>query len=510
MSKMSSVTTINIKDAQDALKKNHDEDEDSVLELGQIALLVSSKPSLKQHHKNFIEGLNASIKSLNIREDILSNSKQFMNSIGIDGEKYKELVSDINSNEAAQVPIADVIVTLNEHNNCLTRFISQFKGYLLGILSAFMFCLSQVTLRRAKWLSCSDHMFIRHLTTFIFMYIILKYKNLDTTGPRKQLGLLVLRGNLGSFAIAFLYIAIILIDPSDIVSLSHTSLIMTAVMAKLFLKEKLTLAHFSAIIFTACGILLISKPEFLFHRNKHVQHTLTSDLIAECRNFSNNESKIADCIQNIQYELKMKNLKLILGISFTILSAFLTSSTHLLIKKLNKSKVHWAVNTTSVSWFGIPLSIVMSFLMVKFHYAHSNFEQEKKDLPMDLFYSIIASILSNTGQVLLNISLQYEEAIKIAITRTVDVFFAFVLQFVLLGIIPDYLSVIGAMLIITGTFFILIFKILEFKYEKFKLKQSIKYANYVLSQPANSEIKFVKNKKKTIRNNLLKSFFFEF
>jgi drug/metabolite transporter (DMT)-like permease len=282
---------------------------------------------------------------------------------------------------------------------------------------------------------------------------------------------------------------------------------MTAVMAKFFLKEKLTLAHFSAIIFTAVGIVLISKPEFIFHRNKEAESRNAHELMGKCRNLSNNQAESTECIEKLEYEQRMMHFKQMLGIGFTILSAFLTSSTHLLIKKLNKSKVHWAVNTASVSWFGLPLSIVLSIVLVKLQYGHVNFEQEKKDLPMDLFYSIIASMLSNLGQVLLNMALQHEEAIKIAITRTVDVFFAFAIQFLLLGIIPDYLSVTGAMLIITGTFFILIFKILEFKYDNFKLKQSIKYANYILVQPGNAEIF---NKKKTIRDNLLKSFFFEF
>ena len=86
---------------------------------------------------------------------------------------------------------------------------------------------------------------------------------------------------------------------------------------------------------------------------------------------------------------------------------------------------------------------------------------------MDIFYSVCASCLSVVGQIFLNIALLYEDATKIAITKTIDVFFSFILQYILLNIDIDLLGLLGACSILTGTFFVLIFKLLENKYQEY-------------------------------------------
>lgn len=96
---------------------------------------------------------------------------------------------------------------------------------------------------------------------------------------------------------------------------------------------------------------------------------------------------------------------------------------------------------------------------------------------MDVFYSVCASCLSVTGQVFLNISLRYEDATKIAITKTIDVFFSFVLQYLLLNVTTDLLGLLGACSILTGTFFVLIFKLFENKYSDYLKKKSEKNQN---------------------------------
>jgi hypothetical protein len=96
---------------------------------------------------------------------------------------------------------------------------------------------------------------------------------------------------------------------------------------------------------------------------------------------------------------------------------------------------------------------------------------ERNDLPMDIFYSSLSAWISLFGQILLNISLKYEDATKIAIAKTIDVFFSAVLQYLLLNISMDYLNMLGAGSILLGTSFVLIFKIFENKYEVYKMAE---------------------------------------
>ena len=192
-------------------------------------------------------------------------------------------------------------------------------------------------------------------------------------------------------------------------------------LSRFFLKERLTLAHFIAILFTACGVVFISKPSFIFPKHPSIRlnnlsHMNCSLNLYSPKNESNdaiNASVPADLLNNCDQitieETTLVNremLKTTFGILMVFFSALASSCVYLVLKKLCKSKVHWAHSTIAVCWFGIPFSVTISFILIKLGYYHENFEKEVKDLPMDLFYSIVAAILSLCGQILLNIALK--------------------------------------------------------------------------------------------------------
>lgn len=457
-------------------------DEDSMTELGQIALLSSSKASLRYRSMNDI---NLSRKgSINSKR-----SKDLKSSRLLLGKQYIE-------NETEKTPIEDEVYVEEGSVSLLDRLwngLFPFKGYLFGIMSAFSFSLAQVVMKRAKWFSGSDHSLIRYLVTFIVMFTVLKYKNLNIMGPRKYLRILLFRGFVGACALITLYFAIMLINPSDAITITHTSIIITAVLARIFLNEKITLAHFISLILTIIGVLFICKPSFLFDKtnSNHVATsnitncsiimqaastkttTLLNKLVPETIQINKtvDVNNNIDCTNKIVEENGIVKLKTIIGICLTFISSFAGSFVYLVLKKLSNSKVHWASNTIYVCWFGTPFSLILSLILIQKGLAHTNFELEKKDFPMDLFYSCMASCLSIIGQIFLNLSLRFEDATKIAIVRTIDVFFSFMLQYLLLNIPVDIFSFTGAISIILGTCAVLLFKLLENKYEKFKKKE---------------------------------------
>jgi len=208
----------------------------SMSELGQIAILSSSKSSLKYQ----VRRRNSSIASKARKE-----------SLGLIGENanVEEAIEEDKPTESG----------------CLNSLV-KIKGSIYGILSACLFVLSSVVVKRSIYMSPTDHSAIRYIVTVITMLIICKYKKLKILGPRKHFKLLLARGMLGSFSLVAFYFSIMCLAPSDSVTLIHSSLIITAIISRIFLGEKLTLAHFVAIILTANGILFISKPSFLFNK----------------------------------------------------------------------------------------------------------------------------------------------------------------------------------------------------------------------------------------------------
>lgn len=416
-------------------------DQESLIEVGDIAILGSSKASL--HYQN--------INEIHIRKQLLDPSIDKL----------------LEKNE---------ITGVTEGKKRKNGFFLSYRGYIYGIISAFSFCLSQIFMKRAKWFSAADHATIRYSSAFLIMAIFMKSKGMDLTGPKKQFKLILFRGFIGSLALLSIYFAVMLINPSDVVSLTHSSLIITAIMSRVFLKEKLTIAHVSSIFLTAIGVICITKPSFLFPKKIDVPFNLS--------NMTRESIKT------------MEDYKLPAGISMTFLAAFLTSCVFLVLKKLSNSKVHWAYSTICISWFGFPLSLILSILLTQLGYYHQNFLEEKNEILYDVFYSLAASSCSLFGQIFLNISFKYEDATKVAITKTTDVFFSFWLQYFFLDILVDKWKIIGALSILSGTFIVLLYKIFEDRDTRLKSHTEMENG--------------LDEKKTTIKDVLLKIILFKF
>ena len=345
--------------------------------------------------------------------------------------------------------------------------IEQLKGYFLAVLSALGFCISQVLMKRAKYLSPTDHSTIRYVITLLVMILILRYKKLNILGPRKYFKLLAVRGLIGSAAFIVYYFAIMFLSPSDTVTLIHVDIIITVIVSRVFLNEALSVVHLIAIVFTLNGIVFISKPSFIF----------------------NNETNVY-----------AENVQTIIGIIFALLSALGTSCQYFIIKKLTNKKVHWACSVIYGCWTGIPMSMCISAILVHYESYHKSFvDIEIKVLPMDLLISFIAGCISLFSQVVLNIAFKYEESTRIAIAKTSDVLFSCILQYFLLNIIIDLYGLLGSCLVLLGTILILVFKLVENKYKNFEFKKSL---------ALKEEHKKVANKEKSL-NFIVKIIFFK-
>ncbi len=112
------------------------------------------------------------------------------------------------------------------------------------------------------------------------------------------------------------------------------------------------------------------------------------------------------------------------------------------------------------------MSLIISLILVLTGVSHSEFHEELKHLPIHLLYNFTAALIGVVGQCVLNIALKYEDASKLAIVKTIDVFYAFILQYLFLNIEANLLSIIGALTLVSGAFSVLIFKIIDNKSKK--------------------------------------------
>lgn len=216
------------------------------------------------------------------------------------------------------------------------------------------------------------------------MIPIMCFNKLNPFGQSGNRLLLTFRGLTNTFGLILLYLALRFIPPSDLSAIGHTSIIVTALLSRIFLKEKLGIPHLFALALTVLGVFFISKPSFLFDlkpQNKFVNKT----------NYTSNQLE-SEYSADFLFKL---------GISLVIGSAFMFGSAHILIKKLCNSHVHWSVSTVYGAYYGLPITGPISFVLYNMGFTHQTF-----DLNLFLFhllYSVISALLGICGNCFLNI-----------------------------------------------------------------------------------------------------------
>ncbi len=338
---------------------------------------------------------------------------------------------------------------------------------------------------------------IRYVLQFILMNAVIKYKGIDFLGPKEQRCILLKRGLLGAISLILIFYAIKLINPSDVSAIYNCNIVIVAIFARLFLNEKFSLAHVLGLIFTIVGIILISQPSFIFSKTSQVTKnnlilTDTDSLINPSINnclpvqvyqldLSSKQAKtdffkylswISNNNQTKRQKFKRKYIcqkeyestaKKVIGFSITIIAAILFSSVAILLKQLADEKVHFSLVLAYSCYFGIPLSSIISMIML-----FTGLEKKDPNIYMDSSLIVVQSIFAVASSLcgifsnaLMSVSLEYEDASKMTLFKSSDLFFVFLLQYLILGIKLNLYSKLGALMIFLGILTIMAFRILD-------------------------------------------------
>lgn len=330
---------------------------------------------------------------------------------------------------------------IKEQKNSSKTLIRELKGALLVIIAVFLFSLSAIFMKFSFTLNFADHLVIRFLLQITVFYSICKFKSFKINAIKKQQKLLIIYGALCTIILIAYYLALVFVHPSDLITIANVSLIVTSILSRLFLKEKLTLIHLIVFLFCIFGIIVIARPPYLlryFVKNES-NYTLNATNCTSKFNFISNEQ-----------------LDNYIGISLALISALLMGITNLFLKKFATFNISYAITSLYPTFFGLPLSITIALLMIIFGLSHKTINEEKQYYLSHILYSFFAALCGVLGIALFNISYRYEETTKIAIIKTIDVFFTFLLQYIFLKINFDIFSVVGAIFII-GTIIVLMF-----------------------------------------------------
>jgi len=290
---------------------------------------------------------------------------------------------------------------------------SKYFGFIYALIGHFSLCLAGFVIKKSQSsLSPTQVQFYLGLQLAFYSYGICKYQKVSVT-PNKTLTtrLLTIRGALGFFGTLTYILALRYLPLSEAIVINNTMPVFTGLFAVIFLGEKYDKTLAINTVMSLIGVILITKPSFLFPRNG------------------------ADIFEFRQYGLICIFFSTIAGAVITVL-----------LKKLGAS-LHPSV---TVFHLGLMNSFLSGVSMI--------FDGQ---VIIDLKSCIILGIIGFTwtlGLALQAFSYRFGDASKIVVVMYAQVVFSFMFEIILDGLLPDIFSVLGSACIVSG-FFVVVYKI---------------------------------------------------
>jgi drug/metabolite transporter (DMT)-like permease len=338
--------------------------------------------------------------------------------------------------------------------------IINYRGLFYAALSAFFSSLTHIILRRCVYFHGSDQALIRYiiqLTVVSFFHFCYEQKSTVEKKNAQKIQtarkLLIIRGVFGAIGILAVAFSIKLINPSDTIAILSCKVILISICSKLFLKEKHSIIHIISICMAILGVLLISQPNFLIDlfRDK-LNSTVYATTLANFSSYTVSNSQI-------------------IGVSLAVLAAISVTVIYTITKKICENDIQVSVIMLYASYFGVPATLFVSIIMHSFsfeQYKAGLVRFETLELALQVTLTISAGLLEVASQMFTNLALKHEDASKIALVKSNELFLTTIFQYFFLGIVANFFSKIGCLLIFSSVCMVLVHKIFDQRLKRAK------------------------------------------
>ncbi|WP_273326187.1 DMT family transporter [Vallitalea guaymasensis] len=264
------------------------------------------------------------------------------------------------------------------------------KAVLFMLISAIAFALMQTMVKLAGDIPTFEKVLFRNLVSlFVALSVIYRTKT-PMFGKKENQKYLLGRSLLGLGGVVFYFYAINNLIMADAAMLNKLSPFFVTIFACIFLKEKLNKIQIPSLIIVFIGAMLIIKPEFSFE---------------------------------------------VLPAGAGLLSAICAGAAYTIVRSL-KNKEN---PSTIVFYFSFVSVIVMIPLTIM------NFQMPTG---MQWVYLIGTGVFAAMGQYGLTFAYKYAPASEVSIYNYTTIIFAAIMGFLVWGELPDWLSLLGSILII--------------------------------------------------------------
>ncbi|PIE38274.1 MAG: EamA family transporter [Gammaproteobacteria bacterium] len=267
------------------------------------------------------------------------------------------------------------------------------------LLSALGFALMAAAVKwvHARGIPVLEIVAARALVSLLLSYLDIRRKRIGLWGQRRDL--LIARGAVGSLALLCVYYAVTALPLAEATLLQYLHPLFTAVLAWLFLKERLHGATLICMALGVAGLLLIARPALLF---AEVQQPLP-----------------------------------LLAVSAAVVGALGSAIAYVIVRKLSQSE------DPSVIIFYFPL-IALPFSLVLLG------NDAVWPSGWDWLALLLIGVFTQVGQMGLTKALQTETAARATAFAYIQVVFSIVLGWLLFAELPGLYTWLGGSLIILG------------------------------------------------------------
>lgn len=287
-------------------------------------------------------------------------------------------------------------------------FIQIPLGVRYMVLSAFGFSVMAVCVKLAsgRGIPVLEIVAARALVSLMLSFLDIKRKRISLLGVRRNL--LIARGAVGAVALICVYYALTVIPLAEATVLQYLHPMFTAILALIFLKERIQWSTLICIVFSFMGLVAIARPDILFN-------TLSAPILPA------------------------------FALAAAILGALGSAVAYVLVRKLSQTE------DPSVIIFYFPLiALPLSLLWLGNDFV----------LPKGWEWGILllVGVFTQVGQIGLTKAMQTETAGKATAFSYLQVIFATGLGWWIFGEVPGLWAWVGGSLILLGALINLLWK----------------------------------------------------
>lgn len=274
------------------------------------------------------------------------------------------------------------------------NIIKEKDNYQLSIffmlIASFCFALVPIIIKSLKDIPLMEVVFFRNFVSMLIIPLILFWRKIPIYGNNKNL--LLLRGLFGYLGIVGMYYAYTKMPIVDAVAIHRLSPFFVMILSVFLLKENITSKYVYIIFLAFFGALIVIKPGF-----------------------------------------RVDILPAIIALAATLC----VSMSHVILRQLRLTDTFLVI----INYF----AYISGFLSIFFLILQGNFIFPKY---YDLTKLLLIGIISIGAQVGVTLAYNYAPASKISVYLYTQILFATILEYLFLGVFSDFLTLIGASIIV--------------------------------------------------------------